>query len=116
MGDQADILGAALNMATINANLALLPTFSDNLEADKYTAKEWLQQVLNNKRGGGWTDENTITYFRNALRGPMVPWYESLTIIDETLLTWERLKRTFERDYRAAPTTSMVISRLTEIK
>ena len=46
----------------------------------------------------------------------MFPWYESLTIIDETLLTWERLKRTFERDYRAAPTTSTVISRLTEIK
>ena len=116
MADQAEILGAALRTATINANLALLPTFSDNLEADKYTAKEWLQQVLNNKRGGAWTDDNTITYFRNALRGPMVTWFESLTIIDATQLTWDRLRGTFERDYRAAPTTSTVISRLTEIK
>jgi Retrotransposon gag protein len=116
MANQAEILGAALRTATINANLALLPTFSDNLEADKYTAKEWLQQVLNNKQGGAWTDDNTITYFRNALRGPMVTWYESLTIIDATQLTWDRLRRTFERDYRAAPTTSTVISRLTEIK
>jgi hypothetical protein len=116
MANQAEILGAALSTATINANLALLPTFSDNLETDKYTAKEWLQQVLNNKRGGAWTDDNTITYFRNALRGDMVQWYDSLTIIDSTPLTWATLVTKFERDFRAAPTVSIVISKLPEIK
>ena len=92
MADQARILGEALQMATINANLALLPTFSDDIKTDRMTAKEWLQQVVNNKRGGTWTDVQAITYFRNALRGDMVQWYDSLTIIDTTPLIWAILK------------------------
>ena len=116
MADQERILREALQTATINANLALLPTFSDDSKTDRMTAKEWLQQVQNNKRGGTWTDVQAITYFRNALRGDMVQWYDSLTIIDSTALTWATLVTKFERDFRASPTVSLVISKLPEIK
>ena len=116
MADQERILREALQTATINANLALLPTFSDDSKQDRMSAKEWLQQVQNNKRGGTWTDVQAITYFRNALRGDMVQWYDSLTIIDSTPLTWATLVTKFERDFRAAPTVSIVISKLPEIK
>jgi hypothetical protein len=31
----------------------------------------------NNKQGGGWTDLQTVTHFRNALRGEMLMWCNS---------------------------------------
>jgi hypothetical protein len=72
--------------------------------------------VIINKTGGNWTDIQTITHFRNALRGDMVSWYDTITLLDDTALTWINLKTKFERDFQAAPTTSKVIARLPELR
>ena len=112
----ADAMGQAFQMATINAQLTALPIFSDNVKEDKLTAKQWLEKVIINKNGGNWTDIQTITHFRNALRGDMVSWYDTITLLDDTELTWANLKIKFERDFQAAPTTSKVIAKLPELR
>jgi hypothetical protein len=42
-----------LQLATANAQLAILPTFSNDAREDKTWATEWLQKVIINKHGGG---------------------------------------------------------------
>ena len=68
----ADTLAQALQNAALNAQLSVLPTFSDNVKEDRLTAKEWLEKVQINKDGGNWNDTQTLTHFRNALRGEMI--------------------------------------------
>jgi hypothetical protein len=41
-------------MATTNAQLVILPTFSNDLKEDTNTAIEWLKKLLNNKQGTKW--------------------------------------------------------------
>jgi hypothetical protein len=112
----ADAMGQAFQAAAINAQLTALPIFSDNVKEDKLTAKQWLEKVILNKTGGNWSDIQTITHFRNALRGDIISWYDTITLLDDTALTWDNLKAKFERDFQAAPTTSKVIARLPELR
>ena len=112
----ADAMGQAFQAAAINAQLTALPIFSDNVKEDKLTAKQWLEKVVINKTGGNWTDIQTITHFRNALRGDMVSWYDTITLLDDTAMTWAILKAKFERDFQAAPSTSKVIAKLPELR
>jgi hypothetical protein len=49
-----------------------LPTFSNEFKEEKISATEWLQKVINNKQGAGWTYLQTVTHFRNALRGEVL--------------------------------------------
>ena len=81
MADQARILGEALQTGTINAHLAQLPTFSDDLKTDKLTAKEWLQQVVNNKRGGTWTDPASNAFIF------LIPCYSQISMQYFAILT-----------------------------
>jgi hypothetical protein len=72
----------ALQLATTNAQLSILPTFLNDAIEDKTSSTEWLQKVINNKQGGGWTNLQTITHFRNALRGELLKWYNALLLLD----------------------------------
>ena len=120
MGDaaaQAQALGQALQNVALNASLSNLPTYSDDFKEDKMTAKEWMERFMSSREGGGWTDQQSVTYFRNALKGQMIPWFNGLKIVrNNVAMTWEYLKEKFERDFRAAPSVSKVISQLPEIK
>ncbi len=112
----AENIQQALQLATTNAQLAIWLTFSNDAREDKTSATEWLQKVINNKQGGGWTNLQTITHFRNALRGEVLKWYNALPLLDIDNLDWEIVCTQFEQDYRAAPTISSVIQKLPEIK
>jgi hypothetical protein len=70
----AENIQQALQLATTNAQLAILPTFCNDSREDKTSATEWFQKVINNNQGGGWTNLHTITHFRNALRGEVLKW------------------------------------------
>ena len=72
----------ALQLATTNAQLKILPTFSNDTKEYKSSAMEWLQKLMNNKTGAGWTDPQTVTHFRNALRGEVLKWYNALPLLD----------------------------------
>jgi hypothetical protein len=62
----------ALQMATTNVQLAILPTFLSNPKEENSSATEWLQKLLNNKQGTGWTYNQTVTHLRNAIRGEVL--------------------------------------------
>jgi hypothetical protein len=60
------------------AQLAILPQFSNKLSDDKFTAAQWLSKVINHKEGAQWTAAQTITHVRNAFRGPLLDWFNSI--------------------------------------
>ena len=68
----------ALNNAPANAQLTVLPAFSNIEKEDKFTATQWLQKVCLHKEGATWTDAQTVTHFRNAMRNKVVDWYDTL--------------------------------------
>jgi hypothetical protein len=78
----AENIQQALQLATTNNQLAILPTFSDDSREDKTSLTEWLQKVINYKYGGGRTNLQTVTHFRNALRGEVLKWYNALPLVD----------------------------------
>ena len=106
----------ALQLATTNAQLAILPTFANNPIEDRTSSTEWLQKLLNNKQGGNWTDVQTITHFRNALRGKALKWYNGLPLMKIDNLNWDLVKAHFEEDFQGTPNSSSVIQKLPEIR
>ena len=88
-------MGQAFQAAVINAQL--IPIFSDNVKEDKLIAKQWLEKVIINKTGENWSNVETLTLFKNALRGDMVGWQTSIAVLDDTPLTWDLLKTKFKR-------------------
>ena len=60
-------MAQALVNAQHQVNLAALPSFSDNVKEDKYTAAQWLQKALLCRQAAAWTDDQIITHARNAL-------------------------------------------------
>jgi hypothetical protein len=74
----AENIQQALQLATTNAQSAILPTLSNDSREDKSSGTNCLQKVINNKQGGGWTNLQTVTHFRNALRVKVFKWYNAL--------------------------------------
>ena len=85
------------------AQPAVLPTFSNIYKDDNFTATQWLQKVINHKTGAAWTDEQTITHVRNAFRGDLIDWFDSLASLNIDSRIWDNVKTSFETDLRAVP-------------
>ncbi len=88
----AEHLQQALQLATTNTQLSVLPTFSNDSREDRTSAADWLQKVITNKQGVGWTNLQTVTHFRNALRGGVLKWYNALPLLDIDNLNWDSVK------------------------
>ena len=95
--------------------LAVLPPFSNKPTEDRFTATQWLQKVLLHKAGATWTDRQAITHFRNALRGNVIDWFDTLADFGVDSNVWENVQTRFEADYHAKPTTTSIVSQLPEI-
>jgi hypothetical protein len=70
---------------------------------------------MHNKQGGGWTELQTVTHFRNAFREKSLKWYNTLSLRDVDNLNWKNVINQFEQDFRATPTISSLIKKLPEI-
>jgi hypothetical protein len=86
-------MAQALVNAQHQVNLAALPSFSDNVKEDKYIAAQWLQKVLLHRQAAAWTDDQIITYVRNA-----------------------EIQTRFKIDIRAKHTPTSVVAKLPEVK
>ena len=98
------------------AQLAILPQFSNKLSDDKFTAAQWLAKVINHKEGAQWNDAQTITHVRNAFRGPLLDWFDSIQALGVDIRVWDQIQARFEIDFEAAPSASSVVYKITEIK
>ena len=98
------------------AQLAVLPTFSNVSKDDNFTATQWLQKVINYKTGAAWMDEQTITHVRNAFRGDLIDWYNSLTALGIDSAIWYNVKTAFETYFRAAPSVTSAVHKIPDIK
>jgi hypothetical protein len=88
----AENIQQALQLATTNPKLAILPTFSNDSRDDKISATKWLQKVINNKQGDGWTNLQTATCFKNALRGEVFKRNNAQSLLDVNNLSWDIVK------------------------
>jgi hypothetical protein len=104
------------NNALATSQLAVLPTFSDKKNEDKYNSAQWLQKILNHRAGTEWNDQQFITHVRNALRGDMIDWFDGLKPMKVDITVWANIQRVFEVDFEAAPTASSVVNRIPTIK
>ena len=50
----------ALTNAQANAQLTILPAFSNNKKEKKLSATQWLQKVCQHREGAGWTNAQTV--------------------------------------------------------
>ena len=111
-----DAAQAFLN-ANAAAQLAVLPHFSNKSSEDQFTPAQWLQKVISHKEAAQWTDLQTITHFRNALRGTSaLNWFNSLEHLGVNVAVWAEVKTRFEVDFKAAPTNSSVVFKIADIK
>ena len=62
--------------------------------------------VCLHKAGATWTDAQTITHFRNALRNKVVDWFNTLEYsgVNTSDNNWNAIKERFEIDNDAKPT------------
>ena len=98
------------------AQLAVLPKFSNVFKEDNFTPSQWLQKVLNHKNGAAWTDAQTITHVKNAFRGEVIDWFDSLKAFDINTQNWNEVKTAFESDFRTTPSMTTMVSQIPEIK
>ena len=80
------------------AQLAVLPTFSNVYQDDNFTPTRWLNKVINHKNRAAWTDAQTITHVKNAFRGELIEWFNSLTIQGIYTRSFDNTKTSFEND------------------
>ena len=104
------------NNAMATSQLAVLPTFSNNKNEDKYNSAQWLQKILNHRGGTEWNDQQFITHVRNALRGDMIDWFDGLKPMKVDITVWANIQRVFEVDFEAAPTASSIVNKIPTIK
>ena len=107
----AENIQQALQLARTNAQLSILLTFSNESREDRTSAIEWLQKVINNKQGAGWTNIQTVTHFRNALKGEVLKWFNALPPLNTDNLNWKVVNTQFEQDFRASHLVSSVIKK-----
>ena len=91
--------------AAANTQLSILPSFSNNEKEDKCTATQWLQKVCLHKEGATWTDVQTVTHFRNALRHDAVNWYDTLECfgVDIVGKNWAQIKEDLKKIFMLNP-------------
>ena len=109
-------MAQALVNAQHQVNLAALPSFSDNVKEDKYTAAQWLQKVLLHRQAAAWTDDQIITHVRNALKDHVIDWFDALPSYGVSQHVWAEIQTRFEIDFRAKPTATSVVAKLPEVK
>ena len=109
-------MAQALINAQHQVNLAALPSFSDNVKEDKYTAAQWLQKVLLHRQAAGWTDDQIITHVRNALKDKVIDWFDALPSYGVSQNVWAQIQTRFEIDFEAKPTPTSIVAKLPEVK
>ena len=75
-----------------------------------------LSKVINHKNGAAWTDAQTITHVKNAFRGDLIDWFNSLSALGIDNTNWDNVKTAFENDYRVKTSTTSMVQKIPEIK
>jgi hypothetical protein len=109
-------MAQALINAQHQVNLAALPSFSDNVKEDKYTASQWLQKMLLHKLAAVWPDDQIITHVRNTLKDKVIDWFYALPSYGVSQHVWAEIQTRFEIDFRAKPTPTSVVAKIPEVK
>ena len=83
----SDAMGQAFQAAAFNVQLIELPIFFTQCQRGQTHSQAMVGESEHQQIGGNWSDIQKITHFRNASRGDMVSWYDTITLLDDTALT-----------------------------
>ncbi len=81
-----------INAALMRADLAKLPLWSGDVFKDGYTIEQWVTRVNKAATTATWSDEDTMAYVYNALRGPALRWLESLKRFNVNIDSWAAVR------------------------
>jgi hypothetical protein len=81
-----------INAALMRADLAKLPLWSGDVSKDGYTIEQWVTRVNKAAATAAWSDEDTMAYVYNALRGPALRWLESLKRFNVNIDSWAAVR------------------------
>jgi hypothetical protein len=85
--------------------LATLPSFSNEVKEDQYTAAQWLQAV-------NWNDEQINMHFRNAFKKEVIDWFDSLQALNVSQNVWKEILTRFEIKCKAKATATSIVAKL----
>ena len=81
-------------------DLARIPVWSGVKDA-VFTPEQWIDRIEKAKgaNAGAWTNDTTMSYVYNALRGDALTWYEALPTLGYDNADWDDFKAAFLRTY-----------------
>jgi hypothetical protein len=72
--------------------------------------------VLLHRQALAWTDEQIITYFRNALKKEVIDWFDSLPALNASQLVWAKILAQLEIDFKSKATATSIEAKLPVVK
>ncbi len=107
---------ANINAALMRADLAKLPLWSGDVSKDGYTIEQWVTRVNKAAATAAWSDEDTMAYVYNALRGPALRWLESLKRFNVNIDSWAAVRTEMLDAYSRVQTARTAVVNLSDLK
>ena len=105
-----------INAALMRADLAKLPLWSGDVSKDGYTIEQWVTRVNKAAATAAWSDEDTMAYVYNALRGPALRWLESLKRFNVNIDSWAAVRTEMLDAYSRVQTARTAVVNLSDLK
>ena len=98
-------------------DLARIPVWSGVKDA-VFTPEQWIDRIEKAKgpNAGAWTNDTTMSYVYNALRGDALTWYEALPTLGYDNADWDDFKAAFLRTYGTTRTARTAALNLSEVR
>ena len=98
-------------------DLARIPVWSGVKDA-VFTPEQWIDRIEKAKgaNAGAWTNDTTMSYVYNALRGDALTWYEALPTLGYDNTDWDDFKAAFLRTYGTTRTARTAALNLSEVR
>jgi hypothetical protein len=98
-------------------DLARIPIWSGVKDA-VFTPEQWIDRIEKAKgnNAGNWTNDTTMSYVYNALRGDALIWFEALPTLGYDNTAWDDFKAAFLRTYGTTRTARTAALNLAEVR
>ncbi len=98
-------------------DLARIPIWSGTKDA-VFSPEQWIDRIQKAKgpNAGNWTNDTTMSYVYNALRGDALTWYDALPTLGYDNTQWDDFKAAFIRTYGTTRTARTAALNLSEIR
>jgi len=106
------IAAQAIVNAQNQVELGKIPLWYGDKKKDAFTAEHYIERIELSRQAAPWTGPQTLNYFYQALRGPAVIWWATLTDDGIDMTDWPTIRTRFLRTYASAVTERSAVANL----